>query len=322
MSQNEHFYANIEHANNDNKPRNTDIRYTYNKPLLDKQNEYTLTVKRVDLDTSLIPINNIQRMSALNLSMVIDSVTYNRDIKNFFDTKMSPPIYDIFYIDDFIKAVNGALDDIYTEAKNTDDKLHYYYNSDNQKMYVKIENPTQFNEYKNPVYMNNSCFQMFGEAFNNYYDVSNNRFVVTYIDSYNYIDEVIVSENTVSVTVYQEYPMISNLFECNKIIIISNSIGCRPESLSMTYAVNDSNNFPLNRFILFDFAYNPAISRKQVIYSDPNNDTRNIDLISDSNLSEMSLSVYYQTKQGLLLPVLQPVNTSFNMKMKFTYKKE
>lgn len=314
------FYLNLEKFNNSNVKQQTILDNTFHSDIIKRQSDYNVVVKRLDLDTSRIPIVNLNNVSNLQLRFVNtnDFKEYIKDVKDYFPANTN----EIYHIDEILTAFNDCLSDIYLDAGLTTNTLTYRFNYNTYKFTAKITKPSQ-PTWKHKLYFDDLAYQWFGEGFLNKYNANTNEYEMLYINEWN--GNVTSHTNTEGdiildyITVDQEYPTASNIFEANKIVILSNSLQTNPETLSMSYYATGYAE-PLNKGILFDISYQPILGRKQVIYSDANNDTRIINLIGQNSLSSMSISVYYQTKSGKLYPLLIPPNSSFNMKLKFIKK--
>lgn len=317
-------YQNLSMVNDTDREKQTEFNNYYNSNFLDKQNDWNLVIKRLDIDTSRIPICNINNINNLNLRFINnnDSTEYKRNVKDFFP----PNTKYIYHMDEILTAFNNCLTDIYEEAVLTTNTLTYRYDYSSHKWIAKITKPTQ-PTFKHSLFMDDVTYQWFGEAFLHKYNSDTNEYEMLYMNEWNstVVSHIDSEEKTVLdyMTVHQEFSTLSNIFECNKVVLLSNNLSTNPESLSTAFynPTNLANTVtPTNNSILFDITYLPSSGRKQLVYSDPNNDTRIVQLIGQSPLSNMNIQVLYQTKKGEMFPIMIPPTSSSSIKIKYIRK--
>jgi len=156
---------------------------------------------------------------------------------------------------------------------------------------------------------------MFGDGFNNTYNKSTKLYEMKYMNYYNFT----VENSGTLVRVMQDYPAISSLFECNKIILTSN-LNSRSETMTMSYTNSNISVMQETLNILFDAYYSPAVARSEFIYVASTTD-RSVNLLGSNTLDSIKLNVYYETKTGQKYPVKLKYGDIVNVKIKFTKKR-
>lgn len=245
--------------------------------------------------------------------------------------------YSIYVVDRLLELINNALNDAYTDIVNTQwggiPDPNYScapqigFDSTSQLFFIIA--PVAYSSASPLVefYMNKDLYYLFDSSFlttQYYYDpqpFNKDIQINIYNNGANNITLPAPFGN--SVKYYQNFPTLGNISIFSNLIFAGNNIPCRYELLP-NRGVNTTNSdigntqFP----IITDFTLDNSngTSFRNQIYYVPSAEYRRVNLISDTPLTQIDLSIYWTDKYNNLYPLL--LNSSQSCTLKILFEKK
>ena len=301
-------------------------RLNEESPILDKANDWQMSVVRFDIPTSQIPIliPDIRPFPNVNINETIYSVVmeYNGDItsKSYVQyvtskpnsTLPNPPTasklfvdrsdyYFIYSINHFLKMINTVISDAFGKLSAPPGGSvapTLTFNSSTNRFTLNSDVSFYSSDLATPIklYFNNALFSFF-EGFNCEYfgrQISDGRDVMFRV--YNDLQE-------------QEYPTVISWNCLRSLQLRSSMMGINnefvPNKLGTNGLISSSSPILADFIPLFDnSSIGSSVARSSISYT-VNSSHRLINLLSDQPLRKVSLEVYWVDEQGneYLLPM-------------------
>ena len=325
---NEHIYYNITIARENKESGNirADFSETRTTPILNKGDDYELAVVRFDLPTINIPIF-IWRLNEWKVSITYLTNVYTREVPFIQNQNLTnaPTFFGdaIWHYQDYIDCINlGFLqcfqdfqaDPVYLTIPIADrptEPPHMTYNAVSKR--CSIYYPLEYDITKpNPIYVyfNALMFAVF-PAFQNYGDerdqtlshyliVKDNKNNIVDVGGTNYIR---LSEEWNELFLWNDFQKI--IFETDKIPVTNE------------YIAGQKN---ITRKVLTDFIPESTINDQSNIQYYPTGSLRFYSMYSGQEVREIDIRVFWETKDGIVIPLLISGDDRLTMKIYFKKK--
>ena len=118
----------------------------------------------------------------------------------------------------------------------------------------------------------------------------------------------------------QEYDVKFLWGNIKSILFTSSSIGCRQEYIPIGNNIGTSTSSVLSYYdIIYDTSGNSGANWRQYLYYNPSI-LKWIDLITDSHLTNINISIYFLLKDGSIIPLYLPSGAFAEIKLVFRKK--
>lgn len=300
------IYYNINVTNTTDK--NINATYTENRtqPLLDKCDDYALTIVRFSIDGSAIPLFYFPDYT------FYVTLSYGG---NDYTTLLTSTKSNIYSYQEFVNIINDGLTASFNALKLANPAVisteapYTIYNRDLktidiivQKSYV-TDNITLWYNY--PLY---SFFESYDTVFSS----------LTAIKAVN-IKILDLKNNSYDLTHYimpQEFSTLYSWVRYNKIVFTSNLIPIRTEGI----ASRNQNGVATNFNILTDFELDRDANPRSILQYNNFTEFRYTDLISSNNLRGIDFNIYLQDEKNDIKPLQIAPTKSYSIKLLFRKK--
>jgi len=334
----EDIYVNITIENDTQSIKFGEFAETQTQPLLLKQNDYKMSVVRFDMPSSNFPIFVYQNNMSVtlfhpNTGAVSEQllIAVNRSL-----TPSTLPIEGIWYIDQLMEMINTALSTAFTALgalPGGSPTVAPYFAYEPETKLISLYTPFEYqdtNAQRIEVWTNFTLFDNIFPSFDVQFtdwapqpDGKQIRFLIKNLKTNIIIDPTILPEPAVPVfpgqyliKTTQGVETTGTMFTFYKIVITSNIMNIRHESLSTSTSDGNPNNIP----IVTDFDYSfDTINYDRITYI-PTAEYRWIDLLTDLPLTQLGFKVHVQDQAGKLTPVRMLPGDSINIKFLFRKK--
>ena len=317
------FYANVSCYNDLKEPQQATYGLKYNKPLISKIENYKVSVERLYVSTSLIPIADLTNKT-LNFTikkLSVGNPTQTRNIMNFYTSSSSTGDKLLRNYSDLCRAFNLAIKDALTAlglGSTPHVGVRFRYDSQISGIIVLYEEdyPPDVASRPYDIIMSEDVYNLFGIGFPYIYNPAD----ITY--TFNAF-----SENTdymlepVNVAGVQEYyykvlPEDTNMYNWHDTdkIVLTTSLPVFSEIVSSSKFGSQESNAPMS--ILTDFHFEQNIDRHGVLYNSQGKG-RVINLVGSDKLTDFEISLMYAKKDGTTKPVYIKAGAHFEIKLKF-----
>ena len=306
-------------------------------PFLQKPSDFNLSIVRFSLDTYnlpvFIPIINYESdnpdETIYSLSIKYNGKSYTKNItwkspnsnvskpsktsNNFQDFNSNYYYCNTFTY--FINLLNDEINDLFSEIKNDNSTE----NVDLQAFYFKFNSDFTFSIILNKtledteIFFNNGLYSLFSS------------FTFENIDSDNYKLIYRNYEDTDKFEIVQDYaaidiwsPISSLVFTSSSLPIIASQIS-KPNIFYANQLISNSNNSNDSNKIITDLEVNQQNYKPNLLYN-PTAEYRYIEMLGDTPLNYIDISVMIKLKNGQLVPFY--LSSFGSMTLKILFKKK
>lgn len=307
-SNDEFVYYNINVTNNTSGNINATYAENRTQPLLEKCDDYALTIVRFSIDGSAIPLFYFPDYQ------FYVTLSYGG---NDYSTLLVSPKSNIYSYQEFVNIINVGLTSSFNALKlanpavTSTEAPYTIYNRDTktidiivQKSYV-ADNITLWYNY--PLY---SFFESYDCVFANNFS---NQIKAVNI----FIKDL--KNNSYDLTHYimpQEFSTLFAWVRYNKIVFTSNLIPVRTEGIASRNGTGNVTNFN----ILTDFELDRDLNPRSVLQYNNNTEFRYTNLVSNGALRNIDFNIYLQDDKNDIKPLQIAPTKSYSIKLLFRKK--
>lgn len=343
------LYINLNKFNTGDSYEKASVSFVRPNGFLDRPSDYQLVVNRFSIPFRQVPLIDFkdEHWSVTLSCNGQDFMEYLEYVPSASSAIPGQPNQPVFEIQNFVQSVNNAFAQAFADLKAgvvtstavSQPTLHFRLDS----RFSLFIPDTGYGDGNNltQVYFNFRLAEKL-QGFNYFFDyvgvpISNGKDAMIVLGGLNSVMAATVAggsngsfynatmlaspvgaSNALYTEYIQEFPALDAFVEFNRILILCNNLPIRTEYYQGPTEVSSNASLPILADFLIDTG-GTLSSRQDFYYNNPS-DIRPIDLMSESEITNMTLEVYYTGKEGGLYPLIFSHGQNLSFKLEFVRK--